>query len=150
MSREAPHPELAGAIARLARLRAATPALRYGDYRQLHVGHEQLAFLRSFQGGGSGAGGPARDAAGGPAGGPGDPGDPAAPRSVIVAVNASDDAAQLEIPVRGLLDGFPPAGAAPAGTGPWQDLLNPPYSVSPSGGRLILDVPPRWGRVLAG
>jgi len=120
--REAPHPELAGAIARLARLRAATPALRHGDYRQLHVGHEQLAFLRSIQGGGPGSGGA---------------GDPAAPRSVIVAVNASADTARLEIPV-------------PGGADPWQDLLNPPCSVSPSGGRLILDVPPRWGRVLAG
>ncbi len=39
-------PELAAAIARLTRIRAASPALRRGSYRQLHVAHEQLAFAR--------------------------------------------------------------------------------------------------------
>jgi len=39
-------PALAGTIARLARIRAETVALRHGDYRQLHVGDEQLVFAR--------------------------------------------------------------------------------------------------------
>ncbi len=39
-------PGLAGWIARLARIRAELPALRRGDYRQLLVEHEQLAFER--------------------------------------------------------------------------------------------------------
>ncbi len=42
----APHPDLAPAIARLAMVRRALPALRHGDYRQLYVAHEQLAFQR--------------------------------------------------------------------------------------------------------
>ncbi len=41
-----PHPELAGAIARLARVRRELPALRRGDYLQLALSHEQLAFAR--------------------------------------------------------------------------------------------------------
>lgn len=40
------HPELADAIARLARVRHASPALRRGDYRALHVTSEQMAFAR--------------------------------------------------------------------------------------------------------
>ncbi|MCU0485053.1 MAG: alpha-amylase family glycosyl hydrolase [Anaerolineales bacterium] len=43
---EAPHPELAENIARLAKLRQEQSALRYGDYHQLFVSHEQLAFGR--------------------------------------------------------------------------------------------------------
>ena len=42
-----PHPELAATIGRLARIRQASGALRHGDYRQLHVASEQLAFARS-------------------------------------------------------------------------------------------------------
>lgn len=41
-----PHRELAETIARLARIRLGSPALKYGDYRQLDVRHEQLAFAR--------------------------------------------------------------------------------------------------------
>ena len=40
------HPRLAGDIARLAALRASLPALRYGEYRQLHVASQQFAFAR--------------------------------------------------------------------------------------------------------
>ncbi len=47
-SARSPHPELAGAIARLARLRAGSVALRRGDYRQLHVGAELLVFQRRW------------------------------------------------------------------------------------------------------
>jgi glycosidase len=43
-------PNLANAIARLAALRHDCPALRHGDYTQLHVAHEQLAFARRWQG----------------------------------------------------------------------------------------------------
>lgn len=42
----APHPELRGAIKTLIGLRRQHPALRRGDYVQLHVAHEQFAFLR--------------------------------------------------------------------------------------------------------
>jgi glycosidase len=41
-----PHPQLAAAISRLAALRRAAPALRSGNYLQLLVRHEQLAFMR--------------------------------------------------------------------------------------------------------
>jgi glycosidase len=47
---DAPHPELAQAIALLAQVRSSSAALRYGSYRRLHVSHEQLAFLRQGQG----------------------------------------------------------------------------------------------------
>ena len=41
-----PHPELATTIGRLAAIRHGSVALRHGDYRQLHVAPEQLAFAR--------------------------------------------------------------------------------------------------------
>ncbi|NTU79200.1 MAG: alpha-amylase [Chloroflexales bacterium] len=43
---QAPYPDLASALARFARLRHSLPALRHGDYTQLHVAAEQLAFAR--------------------------------------------------------------------------------------------------------
>lgn len=46
MRRDAPHPEFAGFIKRLIAIRRNHPALRAGDYRQLHVAHEQFAFAR--------------------------------------------------------------------------------------------------------
>ncbi|HML24729.1 MAG TPA: alpha-amylase family glycosyl hydrolase [Aggregatilinea sp.] len=45
-ARSAPHPALADAIRRFAALRRDLPALRHGDYRQVHVDHEQFAFER--------------------------------------------------------------------------------------------------------
>ena len=42
----APHPDLADLIAKLSRLRLASPALQRGNYRELLVEHEQLAFMR--------------------------------------------------------------------------------------------------------
>ncbi|REK19007.1 MAG: DUF3459 domain-containing protein [Planctomycetota bacterium] len=42
-----PQPALVDAIARLATLRHELPALRHGDYQQLAVAHEQLAFART-------------------------------------------------------------------------------------------------------
>lgn len=46
MRARAPHPALPAAIARLARLRTASPALCEGDYQQLAVQPLSLAFLR--------------------------------------------------------------------------------------------------------
>jgi cyclomaltodextrinase len=45
-----PHPDLAAAVRRLAALRSSLPALRHGDYAQLHVDHRQLAFGRRTEG----------------------------------------------------------------------------------------------------
>jgi glycosidase len=42
--------DLPAALTRLAALRKASPALRRGDYRQLAVGKEHLAFLRRAEG----------------------------------------------------------------------------------------------------
>ncbi len=41
-----PQPELPGTIRRLAELREQSPALLTGDYRELLVSHQQLAFMR--------------------------------------------------------------------------------------------------------
>ncbi len=46
----APHPDLAAAIARLASVRHALPALRRGSYEQLAVEAELLVFRRSYDG----------------------------------------------------------------------------------------------------
>jgi len=43
---QAPHPELAGAISRFAQARRRSAAVRFGDYRTLHVALRQIAFLR--------------------------------------------------------------------------------------------------------
>ncbi|HEV2148577.1 MAG TPA: alpha-amylase family glycosyl hydrolase [Longimicrobiaceae bacterium] len=64
----APHPDLARAIARFARIRRESPALRRGSYRQLHVAHEQLAFTREKDG-----------------------------ETVVVAVNSAAEPAALEV-----------------------------------------------------
>lgn len=45
-----PQPALPGLISRLAQVRRQTPALRYGDYKQLFVSHQQLAFMRRWEG----------------------------------------------------------------------------------------------------
>ena len=50
LQRSAPQPHLPADIARLAELRRNHPALRYGDYQQLSLASEQLAFSRSYQG----------------------------------------------------------------------------------------------------
>jgi cyclomaltodextrinase len=42
--------DLAAYIGRLAGIRQATPALKYGDYQPLHVAHQQFAFLRQVEG----------------------------------------------------------------------------------------------------
>jgi len=63
-------------IRRLARIRQAVPALRYGSYYQLHVSSEQLVFLREYQG-----------------------------RQALIAVNASASPAKLSINLRSAVDG---------------------------------------------
>jgi cyclomaltodextrinase / maltogenic alpha-amylase / neopullulanase len=103
----AAHPELATAIARLARVRHASESLRRGDYRPLHVAAEQLAFARTSAG-----------------------------ETVVVAVNASHDPATVPLP----------AGA-------WRgrrlaDRLDPGTAIAVTADRVVLDVPPCWGRVL--
>jgi len=71
-----PTPELAEAIARLARLRHGSPALRRGDYRQLHVDHQQLAFARQADG-----------------------------QQVVVLLNASDQPADFDVPLSSAISG---------------------------------------------
>ncbi len=65
-----PHPDLLADIRRLIEVRKASPALRRGSYRQLHVSFEQLAFAREFEG-----------------------------ETVIVLLNASAEPVSLEVPV---------------------------------------------------
>jgi cyclomaltodextrinase / maltogenic alpha-amylase / neopullulanase len=48
VAREGPQRGLAETITRLARVRAASPALRAGDYTQLHVASRQLVFMRAL------------------------------------------------------------------------------------------------------
>ncbi len=113
-ARESPHRELAAAIARLARVRSESRALRRGAYRPLFVGPEQFAFERRFEG-----------------------------ETVLVAVNAAAQAAELVLPVAP-----GPPGAAPASVPGFADLLNGGERFQADGGRLRLEVPARWARVL--
>jgi len=113
VARESRNRELARAIARLARVRSASPALRRGDYRQLFVGPEQLAFERRYEG-----------------------------ETVIVAVNASAKTADLQVPA-GASAGAPAASHL-------IDVLNDGKTYAAPGGRLRVDVPPGWARVLLG
>ena len=49
LARTSPHPDLPAVVSKLAAIRRGTAALRYGDYRQLFVSHEQLAFARRWE-----------------------------------------------------------------------------------------------------
>ena len=71
-ARSAPQPDLPAAIARLARLRHNSPALRNGDYFQLYIAHEQFAFARR-----------------------------SAEETLVVALNASGTPAVIDLPVPG-------------------------------------------------
>jgi len=75
VSRNAANRGLAPVISRLARVRGETEALRGGDYAQLHVSHERLAFARSIR-----------------------------ERKVIVAVNSGADPAPLRLELPGMKD----------------------------------------------
>jgi glycosidase len=68
MFASAPQPDLPSAIHQLMGVRHTLPALQFGDYRQLHVDHEQFAFARHADG-----------------------------QIAIVAVNASDSPAQISL-----------------------------------------------------
>lgn len=70
MKRGAPHPRLAGDISRLAAIRLSLAALRHGEYKQLHVAHQQFAFARFTD-----------------------------QEHVIVMLNAAESAARLEVAV---------------------------------------------------
>lgn len=107
MQHRPPHPELPGAIARLARLRATSPALRDGDYRQLGVQSLWLAFLRACP-----------------------------QQTVVVVVNATGAAIHVELTL-------PDAAGTTA-----RDLLDPGPPVAIHGGRLRVEVPATWARVL--
>src|SRR4051812_27942538 len=102
------HPDLASAVARFARIRRGSAALRRGTYRQLHVAPEQLAFEREGEG-----------------------------ERVVVAANAAGAPARLEIPVA-VRDGEA-----------FEDRLGPGTVIEVRGGRLRVEVPPCWGRILA-
>ena len=104
----APHPDLARAIARFARVRHGSRALRHGSYRQLHVASEQLAFARRADG-----------------------------ETVVVAVNAAAGPAKLDLP-----------SPVPDGT-TLTDRLSPSDTATATGGRLRVEVPPRWARILS-
>lgn len=105
---QAPHPDLAPTIARLAAMRHRVPALRHGDYTQLLVAHEQLAFARR-----------------------------AGEQTAIVAVNAAATPARLDLPAAGLPEGASLGDALEAGA-----------AAQVRGGRVAVEVPPRWARVL--
>ena len=70
VSHNSPHHDLSAAISRLAQIRHHSPALRYGNYYQLLVKSEQLAFARQTP-----------------------------EECVIVVVNASDKPVPIELPV---------------------------------------------------
>ncbi len=101
------HPALAKAIKRLAAIRKALGPLRRGGYRPLHVGHRQFAFLRD-------------DGA----------------EQVIVAVNAADQPAEIEVELPGMDRRF-------------GDVLNQGQVFVARGGRMRITLDPNWGRILS-
>ncbi len=76
LAQAAPQPGLPAYLARLARIRRESSALRLGDYRQLHVASEQFAFLRSIAG-----------------------------EQVIAAVNAASHPVQIDLRLPGAANG---------------------------------------------
>lgn len=76
VARESPHAWLADRVRRLAGVRHGSPALREGDYSQLHVAARRIAFLRRNP-----------------------------QESVLVAVNAGPQPVTLDCDVPGLADG---------------------------------------------
>jgi cyclomaltodextrinase / maltogenic alpha-amylase / neopullulanase len=76
IARTAPHPELFGVVKKLISIRREYPALRDGDYTQLHVSHEQFAFMRNTQA-----------------------------ESIVVAVNAASEPSRIVLTIPGIADG---------------------------------------------
>ncbi|HXX35491.1 MAG TPA: alpha-amylase family glycosyl hydrolase [Thermodesulfobacteriota bacterium] len=105
VSRRSPHRNLSRVISRLAGIRRQSEALRYGNYRQLLVNHEQFAFARQTR-----------------------------EECVIVAVNASDKPVPIElaVPVTGgsrLIDLLNPGDSFSVGGGRTRvDVVNPCWS----------------------
>jgi len=96
--------DLAQAIARLARVRHVSPALRHGDYRQLEVRSEQLAFARQVEG-----------------------------EAVIVDVNAASEPAAFDLEVPGghggaLIDLLNPGQSYPVRGGRAQIQVGPRWA----------------------
>jgi cyclomaltodextrinase len=101
------HPQLQAQITRFAHLHHQLVALRHGDYTQLHVDHEQFAFARRLD-----------------------------RQTIVVAVNASDTPAQLDL----RLD--PATGTS------LDDALDPGYTAHSDNRRITVDLPPYHARVL--
>ncbi len=100
-----PHPDLAGMIAHLARIRRNTPALRRGAYKQMFVGHKQFGFARSYEG-----------------------------DYIIVVINAAAEPAAVALPVdlpdgRHFIDLLSPDQQAGVHAGKLQLDAVPPYGV---------------------
>lgn len=98
-----PAPDLMKTIQRLSAIRKEQEALRRGDYRELFVSHKQMAFERQ-----SGS------------------------QTVIVAVNAEDQEAWIDIPI----------------SGTFADHLNPEAHFAAQDGHLKLPLNANWGRIL--
>lgn len=105
-ARTAAQPDLADALRRLAAVRGASPALQHGDYRELCVSAEQLAFRRE-----------------------------SAEECVIVVLNAAAAPVELNLSIA-----EPDAGLV--------DLLNPGAEFRLRNGKVSVNVPPRWARIL--
>lgn len=108
---EAPHPWLAPFIARLAAVRQGSPALRHGDYREVHVSAERFAFQRRTE-----------------------------DEVAIVVVNAWDETSELELTVEledgvTLVDGLDSACAITVSSGQLRVPV-PPNSTRILTGRL--------------
>jgi cyclomaltodextrinase len=106
MRRTTAHPRLEGDLAHLAALRQSLPALRYGDYTQLHVAAQQLAFTRATP-----------------------------EQTVVVLLNSAGTPAALTVTI-------------PASLPSVVDVLNGDERFSIQNGRLQVEIPAGWGRIL--
>ena len=106
MQRSTAHPHLVDDISRLIEVRKSLPALRHGDYTQLHVASQQQAFTRATP-----------------------------EQTVVVLLNSADTPAAMTVTVQ-------------AGFGEAVDVLNGDERFSIQNGRLQLEIPAGWGRVL--
>jgi cyclomaltodextrinase / maltogenic alpha-amylase / neopullulanase len=101
------HRKLYCAVKSLIAIRHRHAALRTGDYAPLHVAHEQFAFVR-------------RDAA----------------SAIVIAVNAADRTADIQIRIPDILNGR------------LIDVLNNDETYKVADGRCTITILPRWGRIL--
>ncbi len=134
--------DLEGAIARLARMRADSPALREGDYEELFVADTVIAFRRAIR--------PIPNPS--PGGG--------REQELIVVVNVDDDARDVVVG-RGVDRGDGDLGArawdhgkgghcrgVDVADGEWVDVLNDHEVFLAADGRVAVTVPAMWLRVL--